>query len=77
MADRIDRMAEAFAMAERVFPGKPWVFAKGRTRPEEPLFGFAVFEHPDDEHPLSQAEDEDPVRCVMLALNATSAAGCS
>jgi hypothetical protein len=62
------RMAEAFDLAEQMFEGKHWMFAKGRTRPDEPLFGFAVFAHEDDETPMAEGEAEDAVDAVMAAI---------
>lgn len=66
---RGEQMAEAFDMAERLFPGKHWMFGKGKTRPDEPLFGFAVFHSGEDDDPYVCAEHDDPIECVFLAVD--------
>lgn len=64
-------MAIALAEAERALPGKAWLFARGRARPGEPEYGFAVFATRDgigDEAPLVLVEHDDPRECVRAAV---------
>ena len=65
-----EMFAEAIDLAERVFPGKFWFLGKGKTRADEPLFGFAVYDKDDPDNPVAEAEHDDPVECVMLAVDA-------
>lgn len=62
------RLAEAMAIANSAFPAKFWTFAKGRTRPREPLFGFRVCDPDDIDNIIVEAEDNDPVECVRRAI---------
>lgn len=64
-----EQTAEAIDTAERLFPGKYWVFAKGKTRAAEPLFGFAVFEIGDADSVIAEGEHDDPVEAVMRAID--------
>ena len=66
--DRHTRLAEAFAAAEKAFPNHYWMFGKGKTRPDEPLFGFALFDKHDADEPVACGEDDDPVEAVNRAL---------
>ena len=62
------RFADAVAQIDLLLPGRVWLFGKGRSRPEEPLFGLNVYEPDDVDHPLVEVEGEDPVECVMQAV---------
>jgi hypothetical protein len=42
-----------------------WLFAKGKTRPNEPLFGIQLQDK--NGKILFQAEHDDPCECVRLA----------
>lgn len=44
-----------------------WVFAKGRTRPDEPLWGIRLTDN--DGNVTSEAESEDPVHAVRMAVS--------
>lgn len=64
-------MAMALYEAEKALPGKAWLFGRGRCRPGEPMYGFAVFETRDaiaDGEPLVMVAHDDPRRCVVLAV---------
>jgi hypothetical protein len=69
-----DEAAGAFDLAERSFPGKYWLFAKGRVRTEEPLYGFRVFDPGNTDDPIAEGEHDDPVECVRMALKGISQA---
>lgn len=75
MADQSARLAEAFAAAEKAFPDHYWMFGKGKTRPDEPLFGFALFDKHDATEPVACGEHEDPVEAVNRALAGIDAKG--
>ncbi|MER8754125.1 hypothetical protein [Mesorhizobium sp. M0130] len=62
-------MADAINMANRLFPGKHWLFAKGRVRVDEPLYGFRVFEPGNTETVVAESEHDDPIECVMMAID--------
>lgn len=66
---RGEQMADAIDEADRLFPGKHWLFGKGRIQPDEPLYGFRVFEPGDEDLIVAQAEHDDPIECVMLAVD--------
>lgn len=68
ISDPSHSLAEAFVTAEKAFPGHYWMFGKGRTRPDEPLFGFAVFDKSDGDAPVAVGEHDDPVEAVNRAL---------
>ncbi|WP_192252071.1 hypothetical protein [Mesorhizobium silamurunense] len=61
-------IGEAIDTAERVFPGADWLFGKGKVNPDEPLYGFRVFA-PGTEDVIAEGEHDDPVECVMQALD--------
>ncbi len=64
-------MALALAEADRLLPGKAWLFGRGRSRPGEPLYGFAVFETRagiGDDVPIVMTEHDDPRACVHQAV---------
>lgn len=63
-----ERMAEAFGLAERLFPDKHWLFGKGRITTAEPLYGFRVFEPGNEDRHTAEGEHDDPVECVWLAV---------
>ncbi|MER9164362.1 hypothetical protein [Mesorhizobium sp. M0715] len=65
---RGDRLAEAVALADRLFPDKHWLFGKGRITPTEPLYGFRVFEPGNEDTHIAEGEHDDPVECVWLAV---------
>lgn len=63
----------ALALVERVLPGAWFTFGKGRTRPDEPLYGAILFAddmRPDGLHPqLGEGEHEHSlVLAVLIAL---------
>lgn len=68
VSDPASDLAEAFTAAERAYPGHYWMFSKGKTRPDEPLFGFAVFNKADADEPVACGEHDDPVEAVNRAL---------
>ncbi|TIM24745.1 MAG: hypothetical protein E5Y74_00680 [Mesorhizobium sp.] len=68
-----EKMADAIDLADRLFPGKHWLFGKGRITPEEPLFGFRVFEPGNEEAHIAEGEHDDPVECVWAAAAAALA----
>jgi len=68
METNVDALAQAFAEAEKALPGHFWVFGKGKTRPDEPLFGFAVYDMPDGDNLVASGESDDPVEAVRLAI---------
>ena len=63
-------IARAMALAESRFAGHYFLFSRGRDRPDEPLYGFAVFPPVISKNsvPLVQTEHDDPVECVRLAI---------
>lgn len=61
-------IGEAIDTAERLFPGMDWLFGKGKVNPDEPLYGFRVFA-PGTEDVIAEGEHDDPVECVMQALD--------
>jgi hypothetical protein len=60
------------ALVERMFPDAYWMFARGRTRPTEPLYGFQLLNNHDIEEQIAIAEHSTReiaiVLCVLLAL---------
>lgn len=42
-----------------------WLFARGRTRPDEPLYGCQI---KDGDEIVSQTEHDDPEQCATLAI---------
>lgn len=67
-AELYNRLAEAFAAAEKAYPDHYWMFGKGRMGPGEPLYGFLVFETADADEPIACGEHDDPVEAVNRAL---------
>ncbi|WP_202306484.1 hypothetical protein [Mesorhizobium sp. L-8-10] len=68
ISDPTAKLAEALATAEKVFPNHYWMLGKGKTRPDEPLFGFALFDKRDAEEPIACGEHDDPVEAVKRAV---------
>jgi hypothetical protein len=61
----------ALALVERALPDPFWMFAKGRTRPDEPLFGFVLYEGEWDFNPetaLGVGEHDDRCLAILAAL---------
>jgi len=62
----------AMALVERMFPDAYWMFARARTRPTEPLYGFQLLNNHDIEEQIAIAEHSTReiaiVLCVLLAL---------
>lgn len=54
----------ALALVERMLPGTCWLMAKGRTRPDEPLYGIQLIQEGADDAIADEAEHE----CVELAI---------
>lgn len=66
--------ADALGKFERRFPALHWWFSKGRTRHDEPLYGFAAFQPRADgvtpDAALVTTEHDDPRECIALAIKA-------
>lgn len=63
----------AHALVERKLPGVWWFLAKGRTRPDEPLFGVHLIRKgtqpdSDSDSVLAEAEHDDLCCAIILAL---------
>lgn len=52
------------ALAERVLPGMNRIIGKGRTRPDEPLYGAQIL---DGEKPIGEGESEHSEALALLA----------
>lgn len=64
-----EQLADAIDLANRLFPGKFWMFGKGKIRPGEPLYGFRVFEPGDTDSVIAEGEHDDPYEAVMRAID--------
>lgn len=64
-----DRREPTLAALLELLEPYNWVFAKGRTRPSEPLYGIQIKDVATDDI-LTEAEHDDPNTCVALALTA-------
>jgi len=63
----------AIALCERVLPGRGRSMSKGRTRPDEPLYGCQIYASDyapgeDDLVVLSEAEHEVEAICLCIAI---------
>lgn len=69
-ATSLPPMTLAMALAESRFANHYFLFARGKDRPGEPLYGFAVFPPVISKNSLAlvQTEHDDPVECVRLAI---------
>jgi len=68
--------AKAMTLVESRFAGYFFTFGRGRSRGDEPLYGFSLFSPTlgaADELPIVTAEHDDPVECVRLAIAAFDA----
>ena len=69
-------IAEALALASKVLPGKHWHICAGRTRPGEPLYAAAFYDHDEDgltlDEPIGIAEHDNSAALAVIAamLNA-------
>ena len=52
-------------LVESVFPGMNWHVARGRSRPEEPLFGAAIL---DGDEEIGNGEGETPSAAMLVAI---------
>lgn len=69
VSDPASDLAEAFALAEKALPDRYWVFGKGKRSPDEPMYGFLVFDgKDDDEEPIAQGESDNAIEAVRLAI---------
>ncbi len=64
-----EQLAEAFDLANRLWPGKFWLFGKGSLAPAEPQYGFRVFDPHKPDHPIAESEHDDPYECVMRSID--------
>lgn len=58
----------SLALAERKFPGVWWHIAKGRSRPDEPLYGIVLLREGTEDDVLGEAEHECLQHAIILAL---------
>lgn len=57
----------SIALAERKFPGVWWHIAKGRARPDEPLYGIILIREGSEDDVLGEAEHECLEHAIILA----------
>lgn len=60
------RLAEALSAIEQRWPGSFWHMAKGRTRADEPMFGFQVLFGTDEI--LAEGEGDSEVAAIRASL---------
>jgi hypothetical protein len=66
MTDHPNRSADRASELLDLLPRRlDWLFARGRTRPDEPLYGCQI---KDGDEIVSQTEHDDPAQCATLAI---------
>jgi len=64
---RLPRYTASLDAAMTLVPADAyWIFGKGRTRPDEPLFGFQILD-PATNDVIAEAEHENREICVCIA----------
>jgi hypothetical protein len=69
-------IAEAMALADSRFAEFFFLFSRGRASSGEPLYGFALFPptlDAVDQPPIIEAQHDDPVECIRMAIEAFDA----
>lgn len=64
-------IGDALWLVETLLPDTYYFFAKGRTRPDEPLFAFQILTGQKvmgDNEAIAEAEHESAPICILLAL---------
>lgn len=63
------KLQQAVLLLHTNLDGYYWIFGKGRSTPDEPLYALMIYE-PGDEFPVMETENDDPLACVQNAIEA-------